>query len=123
LLGVKIAPQAGNEAAMVSNTYKPMHAILGHPGEQRVKATATHLGVKLTRSSQKCENCVIGMAKKKNVPQLNPKKGNKEMRMSIIRYYLGQREKHQRSKVLPSCARPIHGLLLESFLEKEKRLG
>jgi hypothetical protein len=35
MLGVEIAPQAGKEAeVMVSNTYKYMHAILGHPGEQ-----------------------------------------------------------------------------------------
>jgi hypothetical protein len=78
LLGVEIAPQAGNEAAMVSNTYTRMHAILGNPGEHRVKATATHLGVKLTRDSHKCENCAIGKAKKNNVPQVNLKKATKK---------------------------------------------
>ena len=77
-MGVEIAPQAGNEAAMVSNTYTRMHAVLGQTGEQRVKATAGHLGVKLTGDSQKCENCVIGKAKKKNVPQVNPKKATKK---------------------------------------------
>jgi hypothetical protein len=42
----EIAPQAGNEAVMASYTYK---AILEHPGEQWVKATVIHIGVKLTR--------------------------------------------------------------------------
>jgi hypothetical protein len=55
-----------------------MHAIHGYPGKQWVKATAIHLGVKLTGTSQKCEKCAIGKDKKKNVPQLNPKKATKK---------------------------------------------
>jgi hypothetical protein len=55
-----------------------MHAILGHPAEQLGKAMAIHLGLKLTRTSQKCKNCAIRKAKKKGWSAALPKNATKK---------------------------------------------
>ena len=80
LLGVDIVPRITTEFAAITapadltKTYDYMHSVLGHPGEVRVKATATRLGYKLKGEVHTCENCAIGKSKQKNVPQVSPNK-------------------------------------------------
>ena len=43
--------------------------MLGHPGSNILRSTATNLGWILTGQLHKCESCAIGKAKQKNVPK------------------------------------------------------
>jgi hypothetical protein len=88
LLGVDISPRIVAESANVSAPpvmlYDQMHSILGHPGEQRVRATAKRLGITLRGEVHTCQNCAIAKSKQKNVPQVNTKKATcKGDRISI----------------------------------------
>ena len=62
-----------NNMAMVSlkqnktMTYKQAHLILGHIGEDKVRATAAKFGWNLTTNNCICEGCAITKAKQKNM--------------------------------------------------------
>jgi hypothetical protein len=77
LLGVDIGTHIVTESATVNASvelYDLMHAILGHLGEQRVRATARRLGITLRGDIHMCKNCAIAKSKQKNVPAVSTKK-------------------------------------------------
>jgi len=68
--------QTGTALVSTSGQYKKIdinvfHNQLGHPGEERLKATGEQLGLQLTGNLIPCEDCALGKARQKNVAKVN----------------------------------------------------
>ena len=77
LLGVemiKVQQEKPETAAVVlaegtKVSYAKMHALLGHVGEDRIRATAKKLKLQLTGRVSKCEDCAVSKARQTNLNQ------------------------------------------------------
>jgi len=48
-----------------------LHKRLGHPGEERLRATAHNLNMELTGNLKPCEDCAVSKARQKNILKVN----------------------------------------------------
>jgi hypothetical protein len=73
ICGIKMTPLSIAQYATVAvrqMNYAKMHQILGHPGSEKLNATAArmhwHLG---TKENSECKDCMIGKARRKDIPK------------------------------------------------------
>ena len=75
LPAVEIAPRANEEQlTLVLDEGKKinkgkLHQMLGHPSEDKLRATAKEMNWELTGRSEKCEDCALGKSRQKNLPK------------------------------------------------------
>jgi len=81
ILGVELKRKS--ETALVGVTTRggtvkmtELHNKLGHPGVDKLRATAAQMNLKLIGTMDSCEDCALAKARQKNIPKLNPNRSS-----------------------------------------------